>query len=315
LTSEGFHDFIVKLRRLRQGQEMDLGPEYRRLPILLGVCLALALASCKKGAGAGNPAEGPYCDVVSTYVPSDVCAALQAQASRESDGTASLNAPNPMRRGDTVSVYLAVADQPPKPPPQTLDHRRAPVPSEAPGPSAEPAASSTSGSDTGASASTASTASSDRQSQSLAPSPAELVSAMPGHTESFTLTVGQHMAADLAGDAAFSIKPRTPRQQLVHLGVPYPSTVWGWDVTALHGGAHTLTVTTIVQAVDASGASYDLLSTPRAYSFNVKVTPLDQVKDALETAPTWVKLVTAVVVALSGLVAAIVGLRKAFKGA
>jgi hypothetical protein len=283
----------------------------RRVQFLARVC---ALAVCAfvsgcKNSGALNPnaAGESYCDVISAYASAEDCADFQKQAARETDGNAALNAPNPMNRGDTVNLSLAIAANQPEPQPEAgpsggslaQRDRRVRVVRSAPAPAAP------------ASATPAEAAPAPAATETYAPTPSEVVAPMPGHTETFTLTVGEHVKATLDGDEGFQITPRSPATQVVHLGPPYPATLWNWDVTAVHGGVHTLRISTIVQAIDRNGQYHDLVSSPHAFSFTVHVGFWGNVQDKLQLAPTWIKLVTTIVAALTALVVAVSKLRNA----
>ena len=135
---------------------------------------------------------------------------------------------------------------------------------------------------------------------------------MPGHTEHFDLTVGEHVSAVLTGDEAFKIEPRSEQTQRVRLAKPYPSTLWQWQVTALHGGDHVMTIATAVQAKDRNGRYHELSGAPQSYAFKVKVGPVGRAQDALELAPVWLKLLAGVFVALTALLVAIKKTREAF---
>jgi hypothetical protein len=287
---------------------------------LLGVALLIGLAGCNQSRGRGANARGPYCAVVSQFVSTADCAALQAQSNAESNGTAAFNAPNPMKRGDKATVWLAVADLPPPaviPPVAPREpeiHQHLVRHAAEPGQAASSAAALAGSPAASAAASAAGGDSSNVESPPpQAETPTQLVSAMPGRTTTYSVTVGAHMAAYLVGDNGFDVKAISPARQTLHQGAPYPATLWRWDITALHGGAHTLTIRTVVEGIDSSGNHYELISTPAAYSFTVVVTPLEQVEDAIETAPKWIKAITAVVAALTALVTAVVGFRAAMK--
>ncbi len=283
-------------------------------PAIIGALSGCMLLSCCHAAP--NAVGESYCDAISDYATTENCADFQKQAAREADGNAAVNAPNPMDRGDTVSLSLAVAADPPKPlpmpaplresvPPQAHRHHRAkgkptPLPTQSPSASAADA--------TPAVVAPEATA-------TYAPTPSQVVAPMPGHTDVFSLTVGEHVKATLDGDEGFRITPRSPATQLIHLGSPYPATLWNWDVTAVHGGTHTLRINTIVQAIDRNGQYHDLVGSPHAYSFTVKVGFWGKVQDSLQLAPPWIKLVTLVVVALTALFAALGKLRNAVLGA
>lgn len=266
----------------------------------------LLLAGCQNSGPTSNAsAEGDYCQLVQAYVLPEDCAEFEKQAARQTDGTAAFNAPNPLERGESFTVWLAVAANaprpvatpappppPPPPPPETSDT-----------PSGDPSGDATDD--------TAVTMPSPPpfEPAQVAPAPEEVVQKMPGHVERFDVTVGEFLAADLEGDESFEINPLRDRTQRVHLGKPYPSTLWGWQVTPKRGGDHMMTITTTVQVKGREGDYWDVVKTPRSYGFKVKVGPIGYLQDSLEQAPFWLKLVTGVVVALTALILALSKLR------
>lgn len=271
----------------------------------------LVISGCQGGGEATNAsAEGDYCQLVQAYVLPEDCAEFEKQAARQTDGTAAFNAPNPLERGESFTVWLAVAAHPPQPvatptPPPPRPTPEAPDPSDAP--SADPSGETTGGATDEAAVTMPSPP--PFEPAQVAPAPEEVVRKMPGHVERFDVTVGEFVAADLEGDESFEIRPLRDRTQRVHLGRPYPSTVWGWQVTPKRGGDHMMTITTTVQVKDREGNYWDVVKTPRSYGFKVRVGPIGYLQDALEQAPFWLKLVTAVVVALTALVLALSKLR------
>ena len=56
-----------------------------------------------------------------------------------------------------------------------------------------------------------------------------------------------------------------------------------------------------------------LRSTTQNYTVDVQVKPLDQVRDFLLTTPDWIKIISAILVALAGLIAAVFGVRNAIR--
>jgi hypothetical protein len=114
---------------------------------------------------------------------------------------------------------------------------------------------------------------------------------MPGHTEKFAVTVGDFVAADLQGDEAFEINAQSPRTQTVHLGAPFPSTIWRWDVKAVRGGDHVMVIRTAMQVKDHEGNYHDVVATSQPYSFHVKIGVAGWLKDTLGAVPVWAKLI------------------------
>jgi hypothetical protein len=266
----------------------------------------LVLTGCEGGGGTNTSADGDFCQVVQAYVPPDDCADFEKQAARQTGGTAAFNAPNPLDRGESFTVWLAVAANRPKPvatPEPKPSPRPSPSPEPSDAPSGDPAGDATD------EAVVTPPLPPPIETGPMAPSPEEVVEKMPGHVERFDVVVADYLAADLEGDESFEIKPLRDRTQRVHLGPPYPPTAWGWQVTPKRGGDHMMTITTTVQVKDREGQYWDVVSTPRSYGFKVKVGVLGYVQDSLEQAPFWLKLVTGVVVALTALVLALSKLR------
>lgn len=271
--------------------------------IVLGECLALA------GCTAGKPAPPgtEYCDPISDFATPEDCVDFTRQAALQHPGKAAFNAPNPMRRGDTVAVWLAVADQPepPKPSPTPTpqppaDTAATPEPTPTPTPAPSPAAATPA-----PAAPTPSPSPSEEPKQ--APDPADLVDPMPGRTVRFDTIVGPRMAAELTGSDGFTIVPANgdTRHKILRMGPPYAAALWKWNVTADRGGTHTLAVKTVVEAIDRKGEFHPMTPTEATFSFTVQVTPWQNFWDGVVDAPKKIDSVTAVVVALTSLVGAL----------
>ncbi|MXO59512.1 hypothetical protein GRI89_08155 [Altererythrobacter salegens] len=272
------------------------------LRLSIGAGIAGTIASCSEQAAEDAVAEveGDYCDAISDYATAEDCADFQKQADRQTEGTASFNAPNPIKRNDSFTVWLAVAANPPPasrgteatdtkeptPDPRDAATDEAESPRGDPQPIADP-----------------------EPALAVAPRPGEIIAKMPGRPKEFTVTVGERVKAVLQGDEAFQIEAKSEPVQRVHLGSPYPSTMWRWEVTALRGGDHTMTITTVAQAIDREGNYHDLTPTSESLSFQVQVTPLQKIEEGVKGAPTWIKAVTAIFVALAALIAAIKSVR------
>jgi hypothetical protein len=269
-----------------------------RIAIVASLCVGLG--GCEK-----PPPGTEYCSAVSKFVAPKDCEDFTRQAAFQDDGHASFNAPNPMRRGDTVAVWLAVADQP-----HRAEAAPAPTvsatPGSAPAPADQkpaPAATSASSQDT----TTAPQAPVKPEAEDHAPTPAEIVDPMPGRTVTFDAIVGPRMAADLAGDSGFEIAPAKgeDKHKVLRMGPPYAAAIWKWDVTAIRGGVHTLAVRTVVEAIDRKGEFHEMVSTPATFSFTVEVSPWQAFWDDVVDAPKKIGSVTGVVTALTALVTAL----------
>lgn len=140
--------------------------------------------------------------------------------------------------------------------------------------------------------------------------PAETVDPLPGETTEFAPLVGRFMRAELAG-AGFAITPRSPASQEV---TPDSVTTWTWDVVARRGGEQPLTLTTVVEGcVEGGGECVPLRSTTRNYTVNVDVSPIGRVRDFLTGVPDWIKLASAILAALAGLITATFAVRSAMR--
>lgn len=264
------------------------------------IVLAFSLSSCTEGDKTESQAAGvDYCQVVADYVSTEDCAAFQRQVKLQSNGEAAFNAPNPMKRGEVVTVVLAVADRPDPPrPAPTSDGDRDVVQSEA------------AQEDAKAVTPPNSPETADPLFGEEAPTPQELVAAMPGRVVRFDTVVGPRMAAELTGDAGFKITPvdNDAKHKILRTGPPYASALWKWNVEALRGGIHTLSVRTVVEAIDSKGAFYEMASTPAIFSFTVEVSPWQAFWDGVQDAPKKIDSLTAVITAIAAFVTAALGL-------
>jgi hypothetical protein len=257
------------------------------------------LESCNNNSEEYTGAEDSnYCDAISDYATPQDCADFQTQAERTLSGQAAFNTPGKMARGDQFQVSLAIAANPPPTPSPTST----PAPTPTPSPSAQP---TTTASDTATAQAPAPDAAAGLEPQALAPRPEEVVAALPGKTQTFDLTVGEHVSAELSGDDGFKIEPRSDKTQIVKLAKPFPATLWTWNVTAVHGGTHVLTIRTVVEAKDRQGRYHELTHSIKSYSFPVKVTWIGWLQDVLQQAPIWMKLLAGALVAFAALIAAV----------
>lgn len=266
--------------------------------------IALALGGC----GGGRPAstaDGEFCEVVNDYVPAEDCAVLAKQAEKiNAAGHAAFKAPDGLKRSERFTVTLAVADAPrevvavdPAPPPTDP-----PKPPEQPHPTPAPEDPQPPPTTTTPEATAA------EPPPPVAPTPAEVIQALPGRKLEYDLAVGPRMVADLEGDDGFEVTPISPREQRVHMGAPYSSTVWRWQITAKRGGAHTLSIKTAVQAVDSTGKLHELAATPQVYSFTVLAQWPGTWIDKLAGWTDDIKEMVSFVDALKALAVAVVGL-------
>ncbi|MEJ2408473.1 MAG: hypothetical protein P8Y58_17395 [Novosphingobium sp.] len=254
------------------------------VPLLPVAMLAACQGGSETAASLRKDADTKFCEVISDYASPADCDDFEKQASRQMPGKAAFNAPFPLKRGDTFTVWLAVAATPPKADPQAT-----------PGPKASPEA------DAGETAVSGATEASSSKGEYIAPDPAEIVARMAGRPEFFSAVVGDYVAANLEGDESFEIAPASNPVQRVKLAAPWPSTIWKWNVTAKRGGYHTMTLSTAVQVKDRNGHFHEIESTPRAFAFDVTVNPIDKARDVLTDAPAWMKLLGGVFTAAAAL--------------
>jgi hypothetical protein len=278
----------------------------------------LALAACGQAempAGETEPAEetpaaaapsdpaagtavapNEFCAEVGRRVSAQDCADFAALAEDAQAGSAAFNAPDPMERGETHTLQLAIS--------YALSEEQTRAREEAARLEAEHAVEALRSEDT--SPAPAPT----RSAGTAAPlTPSETVDPLQGETVEFTPLVGRFMRAELVGNG-FDITPLTPASQEV---LPDSVTTWSWRVVATEGGRRSLTLRTVVEGCTAEGQCYPLRSTSQNYDVTVTVGLVGQLQDALTAAPNWLRLVAGVLTALAVLVGAWFGLRNAFR--
>jgi len=258
------------------------------------------------------------CPEVGRRLTQQDCDDLTGVANNARAGVAAFNAPDVMVRDKPVVLELAVG----LPPPESL-----PAASEetAPANEASPDLSNEAG-DTGSNVSeddNANVTDANRprlhhraHASVIKPpeppkvqTPQEIVGELPGKVVSYSPVVGRFMRATLTG-AGFTIKPLSPPSQEVFRD---SQTVWQWEVTALKPDPHILTLTTVVEGVTQDGTHYPLRSTTRIQSVKIERTMGQKIWDAIDIIPDRLKAITAVIVALTALLAAVIALRKLFR--
>ncbi|HWA00475.1 MAG TPA: hypothetical protein VG841_09205 [Caulobacterales bacterium] len=290
------------------------------------IAALLGAASCGQSATTEEQAApapsvdaggGPtiFCEEVGRRISQQDCDDFNALARDAQAGVAAFNAPKDMRRGETHTLQLAISYAPPQvqiAPPVSAQTptEDAPAANEEMPPPPAPAmaddehAVRREDAASGPGGVTAAQAGPPR-----AQTPAETVEGLPGDTVQFTPLVGRFMKADLTG-VGFDITAASPAtQEVTKDGV----TTWSWRVVAREGGIRSLTLTTVVQGCTAQGECVPLRTTTQNYTVSVSVSPIDKVRDFLVGAPDWLKIITAVIVALTSLIAAIFGLRAAIR--
>lgn len=214
-----------------------------------------------------------FCDEVGRRVSQADCAVYENLAQSATRGMAAFNAPDPMQRGETRMLQLAISFAPPA---AASDN------------SVKPA-----------------------DTLDVPQTPSETVEGLPGETVEFQPLVGRFMRAQLTG-VGFDVTPQSPARQEV---TPESVTTWTWQVVARQGGARALTLTTVVEGCGASGECLPLRSTTQNYNVNVEVSTMDKVRDFLSGMPDWIKIVSAIIAAIAGLIIASLSLRNAVRRA
>ena len=250
---------------------------------------ALMLAACSEAPQQSAPAASEsapaaavaeaeqtvFCPEIERRWSAQECQDFTNLARSVEAGAAAFNAPDPMQRGQTHTLQLAVSYAPPEPREQASAELERP-------PASDP--------------------------QPLTPS--ETIEPLPGRTVEFTPLVGRFMRAELTG-AGFDIAPVGPASREV---LPDSVTTWSWQVTARQRGVQALTLTTVVEGCPADGgACIPLRSTTQNYTVNVAVSPIGEVRDVLAGMPDWIKLASALIAAFAGLVAAVFSLRSVLR--
>jgi hypothetical protein len=286
--------------------------------------IALLLLSCQDNMAADNtmavdetndtastgdtrPKE-PCPAIENMLATAEDCADLTALQSDVKPGPAALDAPAAMVRGKTYEVTLVIDRKKPAPSP--------PPPPPPPPPSPEPVEMNvmdTVENDTavmGNMADEIEPAAGPPEDVDAPPTANEVVAELPGEDTSFQPQVGRYMTAELIG-SGFNIKlisPAEPIQVIPQGGQGR----WQWEVVPTMGGQRRLTVKT--QAVGiVDGKPVALGNGGGKHEVAVTVSLRDRVWDALTGAPAWIKALTAILVALGGLIAAWLVIRNRLK--
>ena len=261
-----------------------------------------------------------FCKVVARRTTLSDCADLAESEKSVKRGVAAFNAPGTMIRDRSVQLQLAVGYAPPEVEPTidpiaeaeasaaALDASAAATEAAAAASEAAASASDAAASAAGAASEAAASTGSLTRFEPSAQTPADALAGQGGTIREYRPYVGRHMRATLIGQG-FKIEPLTEAEQiLASEGV----TSWEWNVTPLEQGPHTLTLKTVVLGKTADGKSFELPSTIRNQTVEIKLTTWQKILDVIAGLPDVVKLLTAAVTAISGLLAAIWGIRKIF---
>lgn len=238
-------------------------------------------------------AEGDlqWCDLISRRTTADDCDTAQRTRDKAERGAALIAWPKSIRRGERFIVRLQIGNAPP-PAVDTEEEGSAVTSDDVAGET-----------DDGATSSIIRQTPRDLGETVSTPAPDTTA------TTPYSPLVGRFMSAQLTG-AGFDITPSTA----VSRELPPNSQVdWEWEVVAKYDGLQTLVVTTVVEFEDAAGKRIPLDVTQKTQQFDVKVGLLGWIEDFLVGLPEWLKRVTAVLVALTGTVAAAFGLRRVLK--
>jgi len=281
----------------------------------------LALAGCSQSSGPANtsdtdasagapaptavdPRTLQMCDVLQMQTTAADCERATLAQSKVERGVAALKYPERMKRDEPSLVRLAVGEAPPPPPP--------PPPPE---PAAktepiEPATDATATPDPAPPRPTA-IAKAARPPPDVTETPAGAVEPVEGTVVEYKPLIGQYMSARLTHDGSFEVKALGPEAQEV---LPDSVTTWDWTVTPKTGGKHVLTVITQVGFRDTAGKFVALRVAPVSKQVTVDVPWWRYLMDALNAAPVWIKAVTALIVAGTGLLTAWAAFRLAVRG-
>lgn len=288
-----------------------------KLAILPWLALLGAIAGCDNegmqsnntmGSGeafGGPPAEGVYCPAVEARVSPADCEDLTRADSEVRPGAAAFSFPDPMRRGETFDVHLVIDRRSPREI-RIIEEAMATA-TDSLNSSVDDSAGNSSESGEGDPAANSSMPGGETPpagnlsdgTEDSAPTPGQVVDPLKGKTERFFPKVGRHMRAELVGQG-FDIVAKSDPSQDIPLG---GNATWIWSVTARKGGLQPLTLITVVEGL-ADGRRFVLARSPTVRTVTVEVSWRDWLWDTLVEAPDWIKALTAVIVALGGLLAA-----------
>jgi hypothetical protein len=248
--------------------------------------------------GPATQGAGVYCPAVEARVSPQDCEDLTRADAEVRPGAAAFNVPDPMRRGETFEVHLVIDRRSPKEI-RVIEGGLADDVGDATG---NVGAQENVSSEKGVQTNVAAPANEEAApaNEEAAPTPGQIVDPLEGRAERFYPPAGRHMRAELVGEG-FDIVPKTAASQEIPLG---GSADWIWSVTARKGGVQALTLVTIVEGV-AGGRRFVLARTPRVRTVTVEVRLRDRIWDVLIGAPAWIKAITAVVAAATGLLTAV----------
>lgn len=259
-----------------------------------------------------------FCEEIERRVAAADCAYFTELANRAEAGVAAFNAPGHMTRGESVTISLAIGYPPPPPPPEpaaTVEETPADevVAEETPAAAEqEPAPAADDVVPGGDQEQTRTTEAEPPPPPPPPLTPAEAVEDLPGETVEYTPLIGRFMRAELSHDGGFEVTQMSPASQEV---IPGDVTIWTWRVRAREDGVRRLELKTVVEGCsdEARTTCYPLVTTRQVYDVNITIGWLGRVQDTLTALPDWIKLVTAVVVALTALIGAVFGMRNAFR--
>ncbi|RZJ30623.1 MAG: hypothetical protein EON85_04720 [Brevundimonas sp.] len=131
----------------------------------------------------------------------------------------------------------------------------------------------------------------------------------PEVTETYHPIIGRFTSVRLEG-TDFEISPR----EAVTKEIPREGQAgWDWTLTPRREGTLTFLVVTNVQFRRTDGTYLALAQKAEPYTVKVGVGIFSRIRVALDAAPAWIKALTAILVALTGLVGAWFALRKVIR--
>lgn len=244
-----------------------------------------------------------FCPIIEDRATQDECDDFNALNADVRPGPSALDIPQKMVRGRAYTVTLVIdrplAEAPPPPPPPPTEDMSANAVDEV---SDENVVDTVT--DENAVAEYA------VEPGETPPSANEVVANLPGADVAFQARVGRYMSAELEG-LGFAIRPLSPQDPLQE--VPRGGQGrWEWEVIPQKGGELQLTVKTQAFGI-VNGKRKALGGASTSKSVDVKVSWGDRLRDLLGGIPGWIALITAILAAVGGALAAWLKIRKSWR--